>query len=64
MLFDPGSGTGGDVLEFMVNGGGLEFSSNPHSASQPFSDSAAMTALAEIPQGCSPKFLTLGSVRC
>ena len=39
--FAAGSGTAGDVLEFMTNGSyGLEYWSNPYSATQPASDSA------------------------
>ncbi len=39
-LYDAGSGTSGDILEFMVNGTAFEYSSNPYSASQPAADSA------------------------
>ena len=39
-LFNRGSGTAGDILELLVNGGSLEYSSNPYSATQPISDSA------------------------
>ena len=39
-LFNAGSGTAGDVLEFMVNLSAFEYSSNPYSASQPATDSA------------------------
>jgi hypothetical protein len=38
--FSAGSGTAGDVLEFMVNATAFEYSSNPYSASQPAVDSA------------------------
>jgi subtilisin family serine protease len=44
-LYDPGSGTAGDVLEFMTNGGGLEYWQNPYSASGPASDTASPGAL-------------------
>ncbi len=44
--FAPGSGTAGDVLEFMTNGTyGNEYWSNPYSATQPASDSANPGAL-------------------
>jgi hypothetical protein len=39
-LYEAGSGTSGDVLEFMVNGTAFEYSSNPYSASGPAGDSA------------------------
>ena len=39
-LYAPGGGTGGDVLEFMVNSSTVEHASNPYSATQPFSDTA------------------------
>jgi hypothetical protein len=38
--FSAGSGTSGDVLEFMVNGTAFEYSSNPYSTSHPAVDSA------------------------
>ena len=38
--FSAGSGTAGDVLEFMVNGTAFEYSSNPYSVSEPAVDSA------------------------
>jgi hypothetical protein len=41
----PGNGTDGDVLEFMTNGGGLEYWQNPYSASGPASDTASPGAL-------------------
>jgi len=44
-LWDAGSGTAGDVLEFMTNGGGLEYWQNPYSASGPASDTASPGAL-------------------
>jgi hypothetical protein len=37
-LFSAGSGTAGDVLEFMTNGGGFEYWQNPYSASGPAAD--------------------------
>jgi hypothetical protein len=37
---NAGSGTAGDVLEFLTNSAGLEYWSNPYSANQPFADSA------------------------
>jgi len=40
-LWDAGNGTSGDVLEFMINGGGLEYWQNPYSASGPASDTAS-----------------------
>jgi hypothetical protein len=39
-LFNPGDGTDGDILEFMVNQTAFEYSSNPYSASGPAGDSA------------------------
>ncbi|MFQ5524195.1 MAG: S8 family serine peptidase, partial [Acidimicrobiia bacterium] len=45
-LFDAGSGTSGDVLEFMVNGTAFEYSSNPYSVSHPAADSANPGAMA------------------
>ncbi len=39
-LFDPGAGTGGDVLELLTNGAQLEYSSVAFSATQPISDSS------------------------
>lgn len=39
-LYDPGTGTAGDVLEFMANRSEFEYWSNPYSATQPASDSA------------------------
>jgi uncharacterized repeat protein (TIGR01451 family) len=44
-LYNPGSGTAGDVLEFMTNGGGLEYWQNAYSASGPASDTASPGAL-------------------
>lgn len=44
-LFDAGNGTAGDVLEFMVNGVGVEHWSNPYSAGGPGSDSKSPGAL-------------------
>lgn len=44
-LYDPGNGTAGDVLEFMTNGGGLEYWQNPYSATGPASDTASPGAL-------------------
>jgi uncharacterized repeat protein (TIGR01451 family) len=44
-LYAPGNGTPGDVLEFMTNGGGLEYWQNPYSASGPASDTASPGAL-------------------
>jgi Subtilase family len=39
-LFSPGNGPDGDVLEFMYNGDGLEYSQNPYSVASPVADSA------------------------
>ncbi|MEA3509890.1 MAG: S8 family serine peptidase, partial [Actinomycetota bacterium] len=39
-LYDPGSGTSTDVLEFMANQTAFEYSSNPYSATGPAGDSA------------------------
>ena len=39
-LYKPASGTAGDVLELMMNGNPLEYSSAPFSGTQPISDSA------------------------
>lgn len=45
-LYAPGSsGTQGDTLEYMMNGGGVEYWQNPYSASGPASDSASPGAL-------------------
>jgi hypothetical protein len=44
-LYNAGSGTAGDVLEFMTNGGGLEYWQNAYSASGPASDTASPGAL-------------------
>lgn len=44
-LYATGSGTAGDVLEFGVNGTGLEYWQNPYSAAAPMSDSASPGAL-------------------
>jgi subtilisin family serine protease len=44
-LYAPGSGTAGDVIEFMNNGRGNERWQNPYSAGQPASDSASPGAL-------------------
>ncbi|MEZ5168018.1 MAG: S-layer homology domain-containing protein [Acidimicrobiales bacterium] len=38
--FAAGTTSAGDTLEFMINGGYVDRSSNPHSATQPISDSA------------------------
>jgi hypothetical protein len=38
--YNAGSGTAGDVLEFSMNSSGVEYWSNPYSATQPFTDSA------------------------
>jgi hypothetical protein len=40
-LYSPGGGTTGDVLEFQVNGAGLEYWQNPYSAAIPAADSAS-----------------------
>ncbi len=45
-LIDGGNGTSGDVLEFMVLGGGLLYWQNPYSASGPYSDTASGGGLA------------------
>ena len=45
-LASAGSGTAGDVLEFQVNGTGLEHWSNPSSAAVPAADSSNAGALA------------------
>ena len=45
-LASAGSGTAGDVLEFQVNGTGLEHWSNPNSAAVPAADSSNAGALA------------------
>ena len=45
-LASAGSGTAGDVLEFQVNGTGLEHWSNPSSAAVPAADSSSAGALA------------------
>jgi hypothetical protein len=45
-LYSPGSGTYGDVLEFMSNGDSVQYWSNPYSATQPAADSASLGALA------------------
>ena len=45
-LVSPGSGTAGDILEFQVNGTGLEHWSNPSSAAVPAADSSSPGALA------------------
>ncbi len=44
-LYDAGSGTSGDTLEFMANQSEFEYSSNPYSVTQPASDSANPGAL-------------------
>jgi hypothetical protein len=44
-LFDAGSGTAGDVLEFMMNSDGMEYWQNPYSASGPASDTANSGAM-------------------
>ena len=44
-LYNAGSGTAGDVLEFMVNGAGVEYWSNPFSGAAPASDSNSPGAL-------------------
>jgi hypothetical protein len=44
-LYNPGSGTAGDVLEFMTNGLPVEYWQNPYSASGPASDTASPGAL-------------------
>jgi len=46
-LFDPGGGTAGDVLEFLINNGGIGLGlwQNPYSASGPASDTASPGAL-------------------
>ena len=49
-LFHPGSGTGGDKLEFMANQTLFEHSSNPYSSGGPASDSA------------NPGMLTIGAI--
>ena len=40
-LYDAGNGTSSDVLEFMTNGGPVEYWQNPYSASGPASDTAS-----------------------
>jgi hypothetical protein len=49
-LWAPGSGTAGDILEFMTNGAGIEHWQNPHSVTGPVADSA------------SPGMVTVGAV--
>ena len=44
-LINPGSGTAGDVLEYMLNSTGVGIWQNPFSATQPASDSASTGAL-------------------
>ncbi len=44
-LYDAGGGVAGDTLEFMVNGGALEYWQNPHSASGPAADTFSPGAL-------------------
>ncbi len=44
-LFSAGNGTVGDVLEFMVNGGAVEHSTNAYSASGPIADSKSTGAM-------------------
>ena len=44
-LYNAGSGTAGDILEFMVNGAGVEYWSNPFSAAAPASDTNSPGAL-------------------
>jgi hypothetical protein len=44
--FDPGSGSGGDVLEFMMNGAPFEYWQNPYSASGPATDSVSAGSVA------------------
>ena len=44
-LYAPGSGTAGDVLEFQVNGTGLEYWQNAYSAAVPAADSANAGAI-------------------
>ncbi len=44
-LFDPGSGTGGDTLEVLVNGYIDQVWSNPHAAAHPASDSKSAGAV-------------------
>jgi hypothetical protein len=39
-LYAPGTGTAGDVLEFMANASAFEYSQNAYSVTQPVSDSA------------------------
>lgn len=39
-LADPGNGTAGDTIEFVVNRSRFKYSSNPYSAASPVSDSA------------------------
>lgn len=45
-LYSPGSGTAGDILEFMANKSRFEYSSNPYSATGPAGDSANAGLLA------------------
>ncbi len=45
-LRNAGSGTGGDILEFMVNQTAFQYSSNPYSASGPAGDSANIGSVA------------------
>ena len=40
-LWHAGNGTSGDVLEFMTNGGAVDYWQNPYSASGPASDTAS-----------------------
>ena len=44
-LYAAGNGTAGNVLEFMTNGGGLEYWQNPYSATGPASDTNSTGAL-------------------
>jgi len=45
-LYDPGSGTAGDVLEIMTNGAAIEHPQNPFSASGPMADLNSAGAVA------------------
>ncbi len=48
-LYKPGAGTTGDTLEFLTNGRlGVEYWSNPFSATQPFSDSRDVISVGAV----------------
>lgn len=61
--WDAGSGTGGDILEFMVNMTAFEYSSNPYSVSGPAGDSAnaGMVAVGAVDPAVGAEIATYSS---